>query len=510
MSTTDPTRYVLLPPRPTRDTRLATSAAFGTALRAMHDGIGRGTVAVDTLSASSAAPMRGPRKKAKLRVLDSIHEDGAKLVEASSEDLVALRATIPGIRVVPLVEYSPAVAPRARVEARPKVASAAASTSIVLEVVAKGTGVPIPGATVVAFLDFDERIGDQGTTNAKGQVKLRLGGSSRKVERLYVYPEVGYWGALRRNVTLTTGRKAELVPVDLAYTDALRARYGNAELAAGSGLCVGVIDTGVGPHPDLLVEGGENTVFGEQASDFGDNGAHHGTHVAGIIAARGTPPIGIRGLAPGVRLRAYRVFGKGAETASNFAIAKAVDRAVSDGCDLVNMSLGGGSADEATAEAIADARAHGALVLVATGNDDHSPVSFPASLAESLAVSAAGRKGTFPKGTVQTGAIAKPYGKDKRDFVAAFSNIGPEVDLTAPGVGILSTVLGGYAPMDGTSMACPAATGAAAQLLGSPAQQAILAMSRDAARSDAMAQAVLVAAAALGFGPTYEGNGVIP
>lgn len=53
-------------------------------------------------------------------------------------------------------------------------------------------------------------------------------------------------------------------------------------------------------------------------------------------------------------------------------------------------------------------------------------------------------------------------------------------------------------------------TGDPARLLGSPAQQAILAMSRDSARSDAMAQAVLVAAAALGFGPAYEGHGVIP
>jgi hypothetical protein len=118
-----------------------------------------------------------------------------------------------------------------------------------------------------------------------------------------------------------------------------------------------VIDTGIAAHPDLVIDGGENTVVGEDPQDFGDNGDGHGTHVAGIIAARGTPPSGIRGLAPAVTLRSYWVFGKNAEGASNFSIAKAVDRAVKDGCHLINMSLGGGPRDEATHSAIADARA---------------------------------------------------------------------------------------------------------------------------------------------------------
>jgi subtilisin family serine protease len=56
-------------------------------------------------------------------------------------------------------------------------------------------------------------------------------------------------------------------------------------------------------HPDLSIQGGENTVTGEKPGDFGDNGGGHGTHVAGIIGAHGASGKGIRGVAPGVTLR---------------------------------------------------------------------------------------------------------------------------------------------------------------------------------------------------------------
>jgi len=441
----------------------------------------------------------------RMKVIDSIHEDGAKLVELTSTAALALRARQPGLRLVPLVYYRLARAGRMTVASRPKSSSRRTRSRLAIQVVSARDGSPVSRATVVAFTDFGEGIGDEGRTNAKGVVALDVGRAQR-LERLYVYPERSFWGALRRNVRVAPQRRVEVAPLDFAAADCLAHHYGHAPARVGRGVRIGVVDTGSGPHPDLQIEGGANTVVGEREQDFGDNGDGHGTHVAGIIGARGAPPNGRPGVAPGVTLRSYRVFGHHSESASNYSIAKAIDRAVADDCDIVNLSLGGEDPDEATRAAVADARARGVLVIAAAGNEDRSPVGYPAAFAAVLAVSAAGRKGTFPKGSTETGDVARPYGTDRDDFLAAFSNVGPEIDLTGPGVGVVSTVPGGYAVMSGTSMACPAITGFAARLLAS--HNAVMSMPRDQARSDAMARLVLGAAHPLGFGQKYEGHGL--
>jgi len=488
-----PQQFVVLPTRGLRATTATSSAALASFLVGL-------TAVHSVAAAKSFVASAGLKMKADFKVLDSIHEDGAKLVEMTADTANDLLASQPGLRIVPVVYYRPALA---RQEIQGKIKAAAAAVKAVVIVTAAGRSVR--GATVVAFTDFANRAGAQGVTNSRGVVHLALGGAA-KVERLYVYPEKAAWGALRKNVAAGGGIKVALTPIALDFVDGLRQYYGKAPDGAGTGVRVGVVDTGVGPHRDLMVAGGRNCVFGEGRDDFGDNGAGHGSHVAGIIAARGTPPQGLRGLAPGVTLHSYRVFGKGAKGASNFAIAKAIDRAVTDQCDLINLSLGGGPSDPATQSAVNDARQGGTLVLAATGNDDRGPVNFPAADPLCIAVSALGRKGSFPRGSVDDGAVLGPFGTDPAEFIAAFSNVGPEVKLTGTGVGILSTVPGGYAALSGTSMACPAVAGFAAQLLAQLPN--VLAMPRDQDRSDAIAKALLQAARDRGFPAELQGNGL--
>ena len=147
------------------------------------------------------------------------------------------------------------------------------------------------------------------------------------------------------------------------------------------------------------------------------------------------------------------------------------------------------------------------MVFAASGNDDRIAVGAPAKDPMALAITAMGRKGTYPAASVESGDVMAPFGTDKKNYITSFSDIGPEVDLTAPGDGIISTFPQGYAVLDGTSMACPAAVGAAAQMLSG--QTAILALPRNQARSDAMAQFVLKKAKSLGFPANMQGQGML-
>jgi subtilisin len=443
------------------------------------------------------------------KVIDSIREDGAKLVQMRPSDVKQLHVQQPGVRVVPVRFYQTArhVPMLSEIVGAKKLAGGL-STKLTVKVVSVANGQPVRNVHVIAFTNFAQRAGAEARTNAQGVASLDFGTSSKKIDKLFLIPDLGFWDQVKSNFTLVSGTTFKLPPIDLSFTDCVRHFYPDSPMEAGQGVTVGVVDTGVGPHPDLVIAGGKNCVTGQNPADFGDNGDLHGTHVGGIIASRGTPPHGVRGIAAGVTLRSYRVFAKG-KNASNFDIAKAVDAAVADGCDLINMSLGGGSQDEAIHSAVTDARAAGVAVIIAAGNDERSPVSFPASESLAVAVSAFGRKGTLVANSKeQTMDVKAPFGSpDAANFIASFSNVGPEIDLTGPGVGVISTVLGGHGVMSGTSMACPAVTGAAARLLAGKPE--VLAMDRDEARSDRIVHEILTAAKSLGFGSNFQGQGAL-
>lgn len=508
-----PTRMILLPPRGLRADSSAlsfTTQGFMTSLHTAAQAAQLGKrAAARTVLGANVPQLKNIAPDLKMQVIDSIAENGAKLVSIAPADLARIRTAQPGLRFAPVLEYELPLGPRARqiqVLAGPSVKVAGVRFTLV-----SASGHAVAGARVVAFTDFASQTGAEANSDRSGSVELALPASTRSIERLYIYPKLGFWPMLLKSVKVSSLKQVSLGPIVLPPTDFLRVAYGNdASDTDGDGVVVAVVDTGCGPHPDLTIAGGYSAV-GNDPNDYADNGEQHGTHVAGIIAAHGDAATGVRGVAPGTTLRSYRVFAKPGEKTTNFDIAKAVDRARQDGCDLINMSLkqtAGQVADDALRAAIEDARNAGMLPIAAAGNDHRGPVAFPASDDLCIAVAAMGRIGTFPPDSTSADAIAPPPSTiDPKEFVAAFSNYGPDIDLIAPGVGIISAVpTKGFAVMDGTSMACPAVTGICARLLS--AYAAIIKMKRDANRSEEMARLLLGAAKSRGFPAEYQGQGM--
>jgi subtilisin len=493
--------FILLP----REGLVARDAATANILAALPRAVSTGP----SVSASLSQHGGGA-----LEILDTAMETGPKLVRMAAEDAEVINRTSTAMRVVPVVTYTlPDVRPERmhpRIATTPAGIHPLAGTAFTVTCSEAGTNAPIAGADVIAFDNFAQLTGDQGKTDATGSVSLTIQGNT--IDRLYVYTAETHWGAFRRNVPVVGGANIQLSidPVSLTFVDAVRHYYGASRFVPATGVVVGVVDTGVGPHGDLNLLGGANTVTGEPATAI-DDWYGHGTHVAGLIGSNGTPPSGLRGVSPGVGVRAYRVFGQGAEGATNYAILKALIRAALDQCDIVNLSLGGGPADTVVEEAIADARSQGMLVVVAAGNDGRKPVSYPAAYPGATAVSALGRDGTFPVGSVHDGDRQRPpNATDPAEFMASFSNVGSQIAVTAPGVGVLSTLPNNrHGPMSGTSMAAPVAAGAAASLLSQNA--ATFGLPRNAARSQAIQNLLYMTSAKRTFtpnGPIYEGFGL--
>lgn len=485
------------------------------------------------------APRATPEIAApEMKVLDSLHEDGPKLVEMPAEGELSLRLAMPGVKIVPEVFYQRQWERHRVLSAPPKrkakktaakktarngrralsVAKAAvAAASLSIEVTDALSGAVVKGARIVAFTDFNARQGAEATTGADGRAKLSGLSPSAALDRVYLYAPSGYWGFFATDTKGTAVKQIGLTPIDVRDPSLLLAQvYGSLPANAGAGVTVAVIDTGVDKaHPDLPnVIGGLNCVSDETRGNPGvtDNwgpakkDGEHGTHVAGIVGGHGSAS-GFRGVAPGVKLRSYRVFPDTGGGASNFDIARAIDQAVLDKCDIINLSLGGGPKDDLTRASIMRALEAGVVVIAAAGNDGRQPVAFPAAYSECAAISAMGRVGSFPKASIGTSSVMAPRGSPTtKDFVADFSNVGTEIDAVGVGVEIVSTLPGnGHGAMSGTSMACPAVAGFAAFLLGST--PALMQMT-GADRSRALKDALYAACKPQGFGRNFEGFGL--
>jgi len=226
---------------------------------------------------------------------------------------------------------------------------------------------------------------------------------------------------------------------------------------------IAIVDTGVDiDHPDLRVAGGARFVNPDGSCGTGtgsyDDDYGHGTHVAGIAAARDND-IGVAGVAAGARLWAVKVLDWGGSGPVS-CIISGVDWVTQNAgtIEVANLSLNLGFAvSDALCQAISNAVASGVVVVVAAGNwSTDAQSSGPANCADALAVSAIVDTDGIPGGL-------GPPSEGYDDTRAPFSNFGLAVDMAAPGVPILSTYPGGYQTLGGTSMAAPHVAGAVAR-----------------------------------------------
>ncbi len=187
----------------------------------------------------------------------------------------------------------------------------------------------------------------------------------------------------------------------------------------GAGIKVGVIDSGVyAGHEDFS---GVNISGYNGNLPWNVDGSGHGTHVVGTINAAGYNGKGVVGVSPGAaQIYMVRVFGDDGLWAYSSSLLDAAQRCSSAGCKIVSMSLGGGRASKTEQRGL-DAlynNGNGMLLIAAAGNDGNTAVSYPAGYASVVSVAAI----------------------DAAKVVADFSQKNADVELSGPGVGVLSTV----------------------------------------------------------------------
>jgi subtilisin len=234
--------------------------------------------------------------------------------------------------------------------------------------------------------------------------------------------------------------QAETVPVGVQQVKAPPA-WG---CSRGRGIKVAVLDTGIDwTHPDLApnFKGGVSFVSGETVMD----GNSHGTHCAGTIGAA-INGSGVVGVAPEAWLYAVKVLSNSGSGNWSWLIS-GLNWCVQNQIKVASMSLGGGGAPAAL-EAMCNAAFNaGVLLVAAAGNAGPG-------------MGTVGQPGKY-KNVIAVSAI------DSANVIATFSSRGPEVELSAPGVQVLSTIPGGgFGQKSGTSMACPHVAGGAAVIWG--------------------------------------------
>ncbi|WP_419226918.1 S8 family serine peptidase [Alteromonas sp. OM2203] len=235
-------------------------------------------------------------------------------------------------------------------------------------------------------------------------------------------------------------RKPMAQTTPYGYTMVQANQFGQSDTTARK---VCIIDTGYNlGHPDL--PGTNDGVTGQAnnsaVGNWYNDGNGHGTHVAGTIAAYDNNE-GVVGVYPGVNMHIVKIFNDNGQWTYASDLIDAISQCQDAGSNVVNMSLGGGSASTTERNAMQSFTDAGMLLVAAAGNDGNSAKSYPASYDAVMSVAAV----------------------DSNENRASYSQYNDQVEIAAPGSAVQSTYpTNTYAALSGTSMATPHVAGGAA------------------------------------------------
>ncbi len=391
-----------------------------------------------------------------------------------------------------------------------------------INITLQSVGRPVVGAQAALALADTRGTGLQtmisGQSDTGGKATLHYDPKLWQPILLMIQPLSGCWGAWQTNpsgnIALDLPALPKTGPIGWWH---LAANISQRRKDRAAGIRIGIVDSGVGPHPYLAHVRSIGSVTGAQYDARPEAGADvlgHGTHVSGIIGARPVDGSGdYAGLAEGAEILMIRVFPKQGD-ANQGDIAEAIERLAMEKCDLINLSLGGAQPSDIERDAVRMATGMGSLCIAAAGNNFGQPIMYPAAYPEVAAISAVGVVGAYPPGTMEAQSL--PYQPDRYGFdnlfLGNFSNIGSEMTGTAPGVGIISTVparpevAAPYAAQSGTSMAAPIATAALASVLAQ--DEVYRGLPRDQTRVQRASTILAASLRPLGLNPVYVGIGL--
>lgn len=209
----------------------------------------------------------------------------------------------------------------------------------------------------------------------------------------------------------------QLVPYGIALTQADKLKDTNA---GNRKICI--IDSGYdGGHEDLQHNAnvtGEDDIGG--AGLWNHDGTHHGTHVAGTISAINNLDTGVVGVLPNskIKLHIIKVFGDDGVWAYSSTLSAAAKKCQAAGANVISMSLGGPIPNTVEKNTFTALQTAGILSIAAAGNGGNTQTSYPAGYVPVMSVAAV----------------------DEHSAWASFSQRNSDVEISAPGVGVLSTV----------------------------------------------------------------------